>query len=118
MSILQQVQLRARLMSRELTEGEQPLLEAAAMAAMAELTQNLLENVSPEDCGDNFITAAAMLALANMSQMGDGTGVEHLKVGDLTVSRHSGSTAASCLRFQAFVLMGPNLKPGVAFMGV
>ena len=46
------------------SEAEQPLLEALCTAAEEEMRRRLRAETTPEDCGDAFLCAAALLAAA------------------------------------------------------
>lgn len=117
MSLTEQVFNQARYMAPELTSDQQDLLNTVCQAAVASLEARLRDDLTPEDCQADFITAAGMHAVAAMSEMGDLSGLEQLTAGDVTVRRgHNG--AADYLRSQAQLLMAPYLKDGFAFLGV
>lgn len=118
MTLTEQVYTHARLMARELTEENQPMLEAVCAAAVNELKQRLRENVGPEDCLTDFVSAAAMLALAAMSGLGSMAQLEQVTAGDLTLRRSGSEASASCLRQQAEMLMRPYVKLPFVFAGV
>lgn len=117
MSLTEQVISQAKFMAPELTAENVPLLEMICQAAVSSLEARLRDNLTPEDCRSDFVTAAGMFALAAMSDIGDFTGVEQLTAGDVTVRRGNNS-AANYLRSQAELLMAPHLKSGFAFLGV
>lgn len=105
-------------MAQELTAENEALLEVVCRAAVSSLTARLRDNLTPEDCLSDFVTAAGMYALAAMSDIGDWGQVEQLTAGDLTVRRGSSDGAANYLRMQADLLMAPYLKQPFLFSGV
>lgn len=105
-------------MAQELTAENEALLEVVCQAAVSSLTARLRDNLEPEDCLSDFVTAAGMYALAAMSDIGDWSNVEQLTAGDLTVRRSSKDGAANYLRAQADLLMAPYLKTAFVFRGV
>ena len=118
MTLVEQVYTHARLMAQELAEENQPLLEAVCAAAVNELRQQLRDNIGPEDCLTDFVTAAAMFALASMSDLGSMAQLEQISAGDLTLRRNGNGTADACLRQQAQALMRPYVKAHFMFAGV
>ena len=118
MTLTEQVYAQARIMAPELSEENQAVLEAVCRSVVVSLTGKLREPLTPEDCRADFIAAAGMFAVAAMSEVGQLSQVEQMVAGDLTVRRSSGNAAASCLRSQAQMLIGPYLKPAFVFLGV
>ena len=72
------------------TEAEEPLLEALASAAEAELAGRLGTEVSPADCGDAFPCAAALLTAAGLLACRTGGEAEQFTVGDVSLRTGSG----------------------------
>ena len=64
------------------SETERPLLTALCAAAGAEIEGRLRDGISPEDCGDAFPCAAALLAAASILPCRSGGDVEQFSVGD------------------------------------
>jgi len=118
MTLTEQVCNQVRLMDPGLAEENQVLLEAVCASAVNGLLTRLRENVTPEDCRAEFTAAAAMYALAAMSEVGSMAQLEQVTAGDLTVRRAAGSTTADTLRRQAERLMGPYVREPFLFMGV
>lgn len=102
----------------ELASENQAMLEAICRGAVVSLEAKLRNNLTAEDCRDDFVMAAGMYAVAAMSEITDMGQLEQITAGDLTLRKRGGSPAANCLRMQADVLMAPYVKPSVAFMGV
>ena len=96
--------------------GEDAALRAACKAAETELCMRLRQDVSPEDCKDSFICAAAWLALAGLDAAGSG-GVQGFSMADLSVTM-GGGTPSKALRAQAEMLMAPWCQGAFAFRGV
>ena len=118
MTLTQQVYTQARLMAQELDEENQAMLEAVCAAAATQLKQQLRDNIGPEDCLTDFVTAAAMLALASMSDVGSMAQLEQVKAGDVTLRRNSSKVGTQSLRQQAHALMRPYIKANFSFVGV
>ena len=118
MTLVEQVYTQAQLMARELSEENQSMLEAVCASAVNELKQRLRDNIGPEDCLTDFVTAAAMFALAAMSGLGDMAQLEQVTAGDLTLRKGSSDKAAACLRQQAEQMIRPYVKLPFLFMGV
>lgn len=118
MSLTEQVYNRARLMAQELTEENQALLESVCAACVTSLKQKLRENIGPEDCLTEFVTAAAMLAVAAMWEIGALSQVEQFTAGDISLRKTDSGTSAQHLRQQAQMLMQPYWKAGYVFVGV
>lgn len=118
MTLTEQVFTQARLLAHELPGENQAMLETACRAAVVSLKGRLWDNLTPEDCLEDFVMAASMYALAAMSGISDMGQLEQITAGDLTVRRSGSNIAADCLRTQAEMLMAPYLKSPVAFLGV
>lgn len=101
--------------------GERELLEALCAAAEEELSGRLREERTPEQCGDAFLCAAAMLAAAGLMACRESGGVEQFTAGEVSL-RLGGSgagEAAALLRRQAAALMAPHWRDDAfAFVGV
>lgn len=117
MTLTEQVYTQARLMDPQLQEENQALLEALCAAAVAQWKTRLRENVGPEDCLSDFVTASAMYALAAMSGIGSMAQLEQIKAGDVLLQKGE-NTAARGLRYQADMLMRPYSNEAFLFAGV
>ena len=117
MMLSEQVYTQARLMDPALADENQAMLEALCASATAGLKARLRENVSPEDCQTDFVTAAAMYAMAAMSGIGGLSQLTQVSAGDLVV-RKGENTAAQSLRQQADTLMQMYVKEPFVFTGV
>ena len=114
-----QVLDQARELAGSLDERQTALLEVLCGAAVSSLKAMLKEGYTAEDCGLDFIAAAALLVLAALDETGENGTIEEFKAGDLTVKKGSRADAASrSLRQQAQHLMGPFLKDRFCFTGV
>lgn len=118
MTLTEQVINQARLMAQELTEENEALLEAICRAAVTSLQYRLRPPLTPEDCGEDFVMAAGLYAIAAMSGVTDLGQLEQVTAGDVTLRRGSMDAAANCLRSQAEMLMMPYLKTPFLFLGV
>jgi len=140
MTLAEQVYAQARLMAQGLGEENGPVLEALCASAVACVKRRLRPSVEPEDCLSDFITAAAMYALAAMNDLGavrrqeetvEGTenteGVDGLegeesressnRTEKVTITTLDTEDASSCLRCQAELLMRPYFKQPFVFVG-
>lgn len=118
MTLTERVYTHARIMAHDLPEENQALLEAVCRAATADLKNRLRSGVEPEDCLEDFVTAAGMYAMAAMSDVTDLGQLEQVTAGDLTLRRKETDAAATCLRTQAAMLMAPYLEADFLFRGV
>lgn len=118
MSLTEQVLAQVKFMAPELVEDQPELLQTICQAVVSSLTARLRDDLDPQDCLSDFVTAAGMYALAAMSEVSDWGRVEQLTAGDLTVRRSGSDGAARYLRAQADQLMAAYLKIGFAFLGV
>ena len=113
----EQVYARALLMAGDLDGHRQELLGVLCAANAAALEARLRSGLTPEDCREEFITAAGLSALADMDGFEE---VAEFKAGDLTVKtgQQDGEQRAESLRHQAESLMAPYLKDRFVFVGV
>lgn len=101
----------------------QPTVDSAALdtlceAACQRLDGMLADGVTPRDCAETYVTAAAWLVMDLLRDGADWDGVTSLSAGDMTV-RREGASAAGRLEQRAMELMGPYLKDrSFVFQGV
>ena len=104
------------------SEAERPLLTALCASAEAELAGRLREGLSPEDCGDAFPCAAALLAAAGVLPCRSGGDVEQFSAGDVSLRTGGGGqvcgTAAAMRRQAADMMAGYWGDDSFAFLGV
>jgi len=94
---------------------EVSVLELLCKTACSRLDGLLKEEVTAGDCGENYVLAAAWLAMDWLEDMGEGANITALSAGDLTVRREGGSRG----RERAMELMAPYVKAeGFVFQGV
>lgn len=118
MSLAEQVAAQVQFMAPELLTDNTDLLNVVCQAAVSSLSHRLREDLEPEDCMADFVTAAGMYAVAALVDIGDWSRVEQFTAGDLTVRRDNSHSAAEYLRSQAALLMAPYVKSGFSFLGV
>ena len=92
-----------------LTDAQRSVLERLCAGADAALCARLREDLTPADCYDSFVCAAAWLALSQFDAGWDG-GVEAFTAGAFSVRRSAG--AARDLVTRAETLMQPYLRDG------
>ena len=104
----------------ELTAQQQKILEALCSASTSSLTVRLRDGLTVDDCKNEFVAAASMMALAALTNMAVDTPVEQITAGDFTIKKGTANraAAANCLMEQAEKMMAAYLKDNFAFMGV
>lgn len=115
------------LLGSSLRPGGEEVLGAVCEAAALEIKAKLRENVSPDDLGELFVTAAGMLAIAMYMEFADGSegGIKSFSAGNLSASISSSAgikASASSLREAAKNMLSAYLDNsdvcGFRFMGV
>ena len=96
---------------------QQQALMALCRAAETELTARLRPDVTPEQCSDALICAAAWTALANLPSA-TSADIRGFTAGEVSVSLGGENTAAGKLRAQAQAILAPYMKGDFAFVGV
>ena len=86
-------------------------------ATEAALSARLLPGLTPEDCGDSFVCAAAWHVWAALSDGEMAGGIYSFTAGDVTVHK-DGNGATQQLRQQAETLLAPYVQDGFSFLGV
>lgn len=118
MTLKEQVFAQAALLAGQLEGEQRDLLNTLCMASTVSLTARLREGLTPDDCKADFIAAASLYALAALNSATQGTGMEQITAGDLTLRRSGGDAASKCLYNQAELMIAPYLKDRLAFRGV
>ena len=119
MSLTDQVYAQAALLAGQLEENQPDLLRVLCTCATASLSARLREGLRPEDCKADFVASASLFALAELNSVKDGTTLEQITAGDLTIRKaNSGDTASNVLRNQAQLMIAPYLKDRFCFRGV
>ena len=119
MTLKDQVYAQALLLAGKLEDNQGDILSALCAAATASLTARLREGLRPEDCKADFVAAASLYALAELNAVKDGTAMEQITAGDLTVRKSASADPASrALRNQASLVISPYLKDNFCFRGV
>ena len=94
-------------------------LETLCAAAVEELRTQLRPGVTPDDCGEAFILAAAWTALGQRELGVDDGGVEKFTAGQVSIQRGDPRLRREALRLQARQVMKPWIADeGFAFKGV
>ena len=119
MKLKDQVYAQALLLAGELEGNQGDILDALCTAATISLTARLREGLRPEDCRADFVAAASLYALAELNAVRDGTALEQITAGDLTIRKSASADPASAvLRNQAQLVISPYLKDCFCFRGV
>lgn len=115
------------LLGSSLREGGEEVLGAVCEAAAMEIKAKLRDNVSAEDLGELYVTAAGILAIAMYMELSDSgiSGINSFSAGNLSasISNSEGIKAsASSLRATSEKMLSAYLKDsglcGFCFMGV
>ena len=119
MTLKQQVYAQAALLAGQLEGNQADILNALCASATASLAARLREGLRPEDCKADFVAAASLFALAALNRVKDGTQLEQVTAGDLTLRKSgNGDAASNVLRNQAELMIAPYLKDRFCFRGV
>ena len=118
MIITERIVAQARTLMRDLADQELSMLELLCRSAEVTLMSKLRPGIQVEDCIADFVAAAALFAVAAMTELDEVTQLEMVTMGDLTLRRKSNDAAACCLRYQAELLMSPYMADTFAFVGV
>ncbi len=119
MTLTEQVYAHAALLAGELEEQQEGILQALCTAATVSLSARLREGLQPEDCRADFVASASLFALAELNAVRDGTALEQITAGDLTLRKSASADPASkVLRGQARLMIAPYLKDNFCFRGV
>ena len=117
----EQVFARAVRMAGKLDNRQTELLRILCDVSAEALTARLKEGLTPADCGESFLTAAGLYALADLCIVAEDLQVREFKAGDLTVKQDQNrDPEAVCRRLQkqGESLMAPYLKDRFSFAGV
>ena len=118
--MIQQIFTLAKQLAGELTEQQTRILEALCSASASALTVRLRDGITPEDCGNDFVIAAGLMALAAMAGVATDIPTEQITAGDFTIRKGSVryDNVADCLRAQAEQIMVPYVVDRFSFQGV
>lgn len=120
MMVAQQVLNFALQLAGAVTEQQSKMLEVLCMTSTAALTARLRSGLTPEDCGNDFVTAAGLMALAALAGVSADVPTEQITAGDFSVRKGTVSYdgAAAGLQAQAEQIMAPYLVDRFSFQGV
>jgi len=119
MILEEQIFARTALLTGQLEGTRAELMKALCAAASASLAARLREGLTPQDCAGDFITAASLMALADLTAAEENGQIQEFQAGDLRLRQGSGGESRTRdLRQRAESLMGPYLKDRFAFLGV
>lgn len=118
MMLTEQIFAQAVLLAGALDGRQEALLRLLCGAAASGLSARLRRGITPADCKADFIAAAALYALAALSEAGDTAQVESFTAGDVTVRKGKSSAASECLRYQAELMISPYIRDRFHFTGV
>lgn len=119
MTVADQVIAQAQQLAGRTDDAGEELLHLLCRAAVRTLSARLRENLTPEDCREDFVTAASLYALGQWYQGRAVEPLQEFKAGDLTVKAGTdGAGSPRCLMQQALLLLQPYCRPGFLFRGV
>ena len=114
----EQVYEQAALLASPLDEKQETLLMLLCQSVVCALRTRLREGLTEEDCQQELVAAASLLALAALQEAEQSGTVAEFRAGDLTVKNREAGSATRCLRNQAELIMAPFLKDTFAFQVV
>lgn len=117
MTLNEQIYAQALLLAGDLDTQQSKLLETMCGVSAASLDARLRDGITAEDCKAAYLAAAALLALAALSELDLRSNPEQFSVGDFSVKTGS-NAAAACLRRQAEMMIAPYLRDAFSFRGV
>ena len=109
MTRLEDIAATAQVVAGSLNDAQRSVLERLCAGADSDLCGRLRDGVTPADCYDSYVCAAAWLALSQFQTVRDG-GVEAFTAGTFSVRRGGGASDAYVARAEA--LMTPYLRDG------
>lgn len=118
MTLVEQTRAQALLLAGQVDETQQPLLELFCSSAVTNLTVRLRQGLTPDDCKAPFVAAAALYALAALTETDPVAGMQRVQIGDVTLMPGDTSAASHCLRKQAELIIFPYCVDGFSFRGV
>ena len=107
MTRLEDITAAAQAFAGNLTDAQRSVLERLCAAADSDLCARLREGLSPADCYDSFVCAAAWLALSRLEPNRSG-GAESFTAGAISVRRGAGTAQNLIARAEA--MMRPYLR--------
>lgn len=116
--LAEQVYSQAVLLAGGIEPGQEEMLKTLCRGAVGSLRARLRAGFTPEDCLADFMSAAALYALAALTEVGDQKPMDYIRAGDVTLRPRSRDTAANCLRNQAELMIFPYLQDRFSFRGV
>lgn len=117
MTLAEQVYARCLILAGHTEPEREAALREFCGAAEQLLRGRLREGLSAEDCGDGFVTAAALYALAMLRGL-QGSEAAAFTVGDISVTSRDSDTAARSLMAQADRILAPYAEDGFSFRGI
>ena len=96
---------------------DETVLRTLCKASEQEVSFQLRSDISPEECRDSFVMAAALVAASHYAEAVRPVGgsVKSFSVGEVSVTA---AESGSALRKQAELLMKPFSRSGFSFRGV
>lgn len=114
----EQVYEQAALLASPLDEKQETLLKLLCQSVVCALRTRLREGLTEEDCQQELVNAASLLALAALQEAEQSGTMAEFRAGDLTVKNREADAASRCLREQGRQILAPFLRDCFAFQGV
>ena len=118
MTLHEEIYAQALVLAGTVNETQSQLLRMFCISAATQLVARLQPGQSMDGCKTELITAAALYALAALSEIDEKTNLQRIQVGDVTMIPGGRMEAIRCLRRQADILMAPYCVSGFVFQGV
>lgn len=113
-----QVYAQTLLLAGAVESEREETLRVLCRSAVTGLSQRLREGLTAEDCKADFIAAAALYALAALTEIDQTANMERVQFGDVTLVSGDTSAASRCLRKQADIIIEPYCRDRFLFRGV
>lgn len=118
MTLTERIYAQSLLLAGRLEPRQEMILQGFCAAAERKLRGRLRPDVTVEECGEDFVMAAALYALAMASEIRSTAEAESFSVGDISVTCRDGKSTAKSLTDQADRLLAPYMVDGFSFQGV
>ena len=118
MTLHDQIYAQAVVLAGTVNETQSQLLKIFCISAATHLVARLQTGLTLDQCKVELISAAALYALAALSEIDEKTNLQRVQVGDVTLIPGGRTAAIRCLRKQADIMMEPYCVSGFVFRRV
>lgn len=107
MTLHEEIYAQALVLAGAVNETQSQLLRIFCISEATHLVARLQPGMSMDQCKIELISAAALYALAALSEVDEKANLQRIQVGDVTLISGGRTAAIRCLRQQADILMAP-----------